>query len=343
MKGHRNGCGFATGVAEGKAPIECFAPDISESQLDRSGGKRNGQSAGEFADRLAVGLEGGAGRCEVAGEKKGVEGAMHVAARADAFDDLLAEVAALGKVQSAGLFGLLWELAVADVYTVARRAFEEAKLLEGVGVHCAGSRIGESCCERLRGDRVFCPELEAGDKGAVGIEEGDFKSLPGDGAHRELLERGGVDSQTLEGGGGGGAGAEEAVALGADVLKQHIVHDDEAIEQLDEGGDVRAAGFEQKAVGEGEGVGVALDAALGAEQEVVVALAGLQLLDGIRRHSIEPAHSVVAGDLDPAGLVERGERGAMEQGVEGRGGRARGYGMHGCGDRCHKSEGSILV
>ena len=40
---------------------------------------------------------------------------MDVAAGADALDDLLAEVAAFGEVQGAGLVGLLGEVAVADI------------------------------------------------------------------------------------------------------------------------------------------------------------------------------------------------------------------------------------
>ncbi len=59
---------------------------------------------------------------------------MYVAAGTDALDDLLAEVAALGEVQGAGLGGLLREVAVADVVAVERGAFEDAEAFEALGV-----------------------------------------------------------------------------------------------------------------------------------------------------------------------------------------------------------------
>ena len=62
--------------------------------------------------------------------------------------------------------------------------------------------------------------------------------------------------------------------------------------------------FEEEGVGLGcgvsEDVGVALDAALGAEEEVVVAVTGLKVLDGVGDHAVEPADAVFAGDADPA-------------------------------------------
>ena len=62
------------------------------------------------------------------------EGAVDVAAGADALDDLLAEVAAFGEVQGAGLVGLLREVFVADVGAVEGCAGEDAELFEGFGV-----------------------------------------------------------------------------------------------------------------------------------------------------------------------------------------------------------------
>ena len=58
---------------------------------------------------------------------------MHVASGANAFDDLLAEVAALGEVEGLGLAGLLREVAIADVRTVLKCAGEKAKPVEGLG------------------------------------------------------------------------------------------------------------------------------------------------------------------------------------------------------------------
>ncbi len=61
-----------------------------------------------------------------------------------------------------------------------------------------------------------------------------------------------------------------------------------------------------------EGGEVALDAALGVEDEVVVAFAGGERRDGVGDHAVEPADAVGAGDAEPAGVVERGDGGAVE-------------------------------
>ncbi len=64
---------------------------------------------------------------------------------------------------------------------------------------------------------------------------------------------------------------------------------------------------------EEEGGAVGLDAALGVEEEVVVPFAGFEGGDVVGDHAVEPADAVGAGDADPAGVVERGERGAVEE------------------------------
>ena len=65
------------------------------------------------------------------------EGAVDLAAGADALDDLLAEVAALGEVECVGLGGLLREVfggfGVADVLAVFGGGSEDAVGFEGFG------------------------------------------------------------------------------------------------------------------------------------------------------------------------------------------------------------------
>ena len=62
---------------------------------------------------------------------------MDLAARSDALDDLLAEIAAFAEVEGAGLVGFLREVfgrvGVADVGAVAGGAFEDAEGFEGRG------------------------------------------------------------------------------------------------------------------------------------------------------------------------------------------------------------------
>jgi hypothetical protein len=84
---------------------------------------------------LGFGLKNCAGSGKLAGEGEAGEGAMDVAAGTDALDDLLAEVAAFGEVEGAGLGGLLGEVVgffgVADVGAVEGRAGEDAECFEG--------------------------------------------------------------------------------------------------------------------------------------------------------------------------------------------------------------------
>jgi len=71
-------------------------------------------------------------------------------------------------------------------------------------------------------------------------------------------------------------------------------------------------GLDEKSVRLGEDGGIALDAALRVEEEAVVAFVGLQLLDGVGDHAVEPPDAVFAGYAEPAGLIERGDAGCFE-------------------------------
>ncbi len=120
--------------------IERFAADVAEGELDGAAWELDAGYAGEFADGpLGEGgiVQGGAGFGEIAGEDEAPEGAMDCAAGADALDDLLAEVAAFGEVEGAGLVGFLWEVfgcvGIADVYAVKGCAGEDAEVVEGFG------------------------------------------------------------------------------------------------------------------------------------------------------------------------------------------------------------------
>jgi hypothetical protein len=101
---------------------------------------------------------------------------MDVAARVDALDDLLAEVAAFGEVESAGLGSLLREVVgffgVADVDAVAGYGGEDAELFEGFGGDrgCAG--IGEGLADHEDVSEIG-PDFEAGDDGAVCVDDID--------------------------------------------------------------------------------------------------------------------------------------------------------------------------
>ena len=131
--GQGDGRCCASGIGEGEVAdlriFEGLAADDAEGKLHRRGlaRERDGGDAGDLGDGLAFGFKLRAGGGQCAGEDEAAEGAVDGAARVDALDDLLAEVAALGEVQGARLdadgCGLLREVFVADVCADAGRAF----------------------------------------------------------------------------------------------------------------------------------------------------------------------------------------------------------------------------
>ena len=137
---HRN----ASRILERKTAVEGFTPNITERKLNDSRRQWDGRDAGEFSDSFALGFERCTNRRKSAVQLESSEGAVDIAPRADAFDDLLAEIAALGEVQSADLAGLLRQvtcgLGVADVGAVKRRAFKDAQIFKGFGI--ASNRTG---------------------------------------------------------------------------------------------------------------------------------------------------------------------------------------------------------
>ena len=278
---------------------------------------------------LHVCEEGGAGGGGGSVEAEAAEGAVDLAAGADALDDLLAEVAAFAEVEGAGSGGLLGEVAIADVGAEEGCAFEDAEVVEGLG----GGVDGVSG-EELGSDGGECgligPDLEAGDERAVGVDHGQVVVAPEDvgeggrgacGGEGVWMEE--VWLKEVEGAEDLGcvwAGDEEAFAGGGDVWREvgelDVVHDDEAVEKGGEGGDLGRGGLEEEVVGFGEDVAVALDAALRVEEEVVAAGAWGEVSEGVGDHAIEPPDAVGAGDFDPAGVLEGDEASGGEEGVE---------------------------
>ena len=128
---------------------------------------------------LPVGLKGEPAAGKLAFEAEGAEGAMDVAAGADALDDLLAEVAALGEVQGAGLAGLLGEFAVADVDAVEWRSFEDSEMLEALRGRRGRLRLKERLEERSQWIRASA-QTRSGDKRAVSVDDGDCGGVPRD-------------------------------------------------------------------------------------------------------------------------------------------------------------------
>ena len=240
---------------------------------------------------------------------------MHSAAGANALDDLLAEVAALGEVQRAGLAGLLGQIAFAEVDAVTRRSFEHA---HGFGcAQTAGDGAGgEQHVPEHADVLVGAPELETRRRG--GIAAGKLHGYAADaGLHKPES----VWCCSRQGDPEGGeqlrsawTGNAERGSGGGDVLEGNVVHDDEVVEVRHEGGNLAAIGEDEQLVGKAEGVAVALDAALRVEHKAIVSCGFGQSLNVIGEHSVEPAETICAADGELPAIAEIEGTGAFRQG-----------------------------
>src|SRR6201987_4969691 len=239
---------------------------------------------------------------------------MHSTPGANALDDLLAEIAALGEVQRAGLAGLLGQIALAEVDAVTRRPFEHAH-----GFGCAqaagGGAGGEQNIPEHADVLVGAPELETRRRGGIAAGQ-----LHGDSADAGLHEPESIWSCSGQGDPEGGeqlwsewTGKAERGLGGRDVLEGHVVHDDEVVEVRHEGGNLAAIGEDEQVVGETEGVAVALNAALRVEHKAIVSSAFGQSLNVVGEHSVEPAQPICAADGDLPAIAEIEGAGAFRQ------------------------------
>ena len=98
-----------------------------------------------------------------------------------------------------------------------------------------------------------------------------------------------------------------------------VIHDDEFVEEGLQGQHLIPTGFQQEGCRRCFGLAVddavALDAALGVQEEVVIALTRVECLDGVGDHAVEPTCRVGAGN-EKKSRINRGEGGGGEQGVE---------------------------
>ena len=141
--------------------------------------------AGQLRHRLAFRLKKSAGRGKRASQEEAGERAMDGSARVDALHNLLAQIASLGKVQGAGLAGLLRQVVgcfrVANVDPVAGCSLQNAQLFQRFVRYgdCSGGG-GAARSERGDGCRI-CPELKTCNQGAMGVENDRRRSAPGRG------------------------------------------------------------------------------------------------------------------------------------------------------------------
>src|SRR5438552_6162485 len=96
---------------------------------------------------------------------------MHLAARVDALNDLLADIASFAEVQCAILRGLLRQVALADIDAVAGATCEDTEAF----IRFESRRLGARSSERQpKGGQIRnrSPDLKSG-KRRIGANDGD--------------------------------------------------------------------------------------------------------------------------------------------------------------------------
>src|SRR5215467_8470383 len=83
--------------------------------------------------------------------------------------------------------------------------------------------------------------------------------------------------------------------LVADIGHLDIVGNDVVIENLPDPVTLRALAIHQQRIAPVKGIQISLDVSLGIEQKRVYAVAGSEIADIVRDHSIQPADAVAAG------------------------------------------------
>ncbi len=135
------------------------------------------------------------------------------------------------------------------------------------------------------------------------------------------------EMKALEHGGSTGTSDQQA-GLVFNGFEFNVVHDDEALEQIDQVRYLRTISFEEQGIFKQERCGVALNAPLRVQEEVITTLAGCQRQDRVGDHAVQPAYPVFASDPDPGQVRKWRNRNAFEQG---RKSCRRVAGPHDCG------------
>jgi hypothetical protein len=128
----------STLIMKGIMTVERLAARIAETDLESLPGLAGeGQRghAGQLSHGLARGLKRRARGWKYALQAKDHKRAMHIASRADALDDLLAEIASLVEVQRSLLVGLLREIAITNIDAIEGSSLEQTEVLNRLRPH----------------------------------------------------------------------------------------------------------------------------------------------------------------------------------------------------------------
>ena len=103
--------------------------------------------------------------------------AMNIGTGADAFHNLLAQIAALGEVEGTSLRGLLCEVFLKDVDAIPRSSFGNSQNLSGSGSRWTAAVL---CQRGPDGFNVFGskPELKTRNRRAIRVNEGNRHPIP---------------------------------------------------------------------------------------------------------------------------------------------------------------------
>ncbi|MEZ5362414.1 MAG: hypothetical protein R2748_08775 [Bryobacterales bacterium] len=100
-----------------------------------------------------------------------------------------------------------------------------------------------------------------------------------------------------------------------DVFERHVIHDDVAVEVIQQGLASLRAGFDQDIVRENVDAAVGLDTPLRAQEKRLGSMTGLDRLDGIRGQRVQQAQAVFAGGADARPCADVEQSRAVAQGL----------------------------
>ena len=228
----------------------------------------------------------------------------------NSLDDFLAEITALGEVQGVGQLGFLRKIFVRDVDAVQRARIEDAGGFDFVFAGFEGARVLQGFAENGRVERAEVDVVAVG-SGVAGFDDQTAGPI------------GGV--VVVDGHGGpdgfqnifrGWSFQGECRLLFGGVFERDIVSDDELIQMGKNGLGLGGLDVEEQMVTESENRDVGEDAALGAQEKRVAALAGFELLDVVGGHGVEEAFAILAKNFDAAAAREFEERHGIEESIE---------------------------
>src|SRR5271157_3221294 len=275
-----------------------LAMRVPERQRSLTAGKWNTGRAGHFARILVVDAHFGSRLRRSAFHLESDKAAMQNRSRANAFHNLLPDVAALGEVQRIVLSRLLRQITLAQIDSEARHASNHAIQVKRL----AACRLGSGGVQRI-------PHLVSslGREADVAPHRVDnltwFKLGDCDTSFRQHF----LCLRTKH---------PYCCQLVADVGNLDVIHDDVAIEDGDDGGRLRAVGRDQQIVAAIIGNEVSLNLPLCIEQKAVHAVPMSKIANVVGDHSVQPADAVFTGQHQLGLPIHVNRRATFEQRAE---------------------------